>query len=104
MVRQAGTPEAGVYRIVNSATGRMLLGSSENLKGVRNRLEFAVATESVAALDGRLVADARQHGIDTFEFEVLDVLDRPEDSESLADDLDGLLGLWQERLSDQPSY
>ena len=97
-------PDAGVFRIVNRVTGRMLLGASENLRGMKNRLEFAVSTGSVSALDGRLVAEAKQHGIESFEFETLDVLDRPEDSESLGDDLAALQEMWRDRLSDQLMY
>lgn len=104
LVSQAETPDAGVFRIINRVTNKMLLGTSENLRGTKNRLEFALSTDSVAALDGRLVADAQEHGIDVFDFEVLDVLERPEDSESLADDLAALEGLWRERLADQPMY
>ena len=74
---RAGT-EAGVYRIRNRASGRVLIGSSANLAGVRSRLAFAQSTRSPAALDQRLRADASEQGLDVFEFEVVDVLARVE--------------------------
>jgi hypothetical protein len=104
LIRGASAVPAGVYRIVNRESGRMLIGATENLRGMQNRLEFAVSTGSVSALDGRLAADAREHGIDSFVFEVLDTLDRPEDSTSVRDDLDALVDLWRERLAGEPMY
>src|SRR5215471_3963106 len=88
-------PEAGVYRLVNTATGRVLLGSSLNLTSVQSKLDFARATKSpgaLTALDHRLATDVRQYGLDAFTLEILEVLDvRPEQTTAeIRDDLAAL--------------
>jgi hypothetical protein len=93
-------PEAGVYRIVNGTTGRALLGSSLNLPSMRSKFEFSRSTRSYGALDHRLASDIRQHGIDAFSLEILEVLDtRPEMNDAeIRDDLATLEALWREKL------
>ncbi len=73
--RQTG-PEAGVYRIVNNRTQRVLLGSTTNLASIHNKLAFAKSTNGLNALDRRLRNDIRQFGIDAFSLDVLEVLER----------------------------
>jgi hypothetical protein len=92
-------PEAGVYRLVNTRTGRTLLGSTPNLAGLHNRLAWAKSTSTPSALDRRLQADAREYGIDVFELEVLDVLQpEPETTDAqIRDELATLEALWRER-------
>ena len=71
-------PEAGIYRVVNTATGRVLLGSALNLASVKSKVEFARSTNSpgaLGALDHRLASDVRQYGLDAFSLEILEVLD-----------------------------
>jgi hypothetical protein len=99
-------PEAGVYRIVNTRTGEMLLGSARNLASVQSKLEFARNTSTPGALDHRLVADARAYGMDALAFEVLEVLDAgPElTSTQLGEDLPTLEALWRERLRSEQLY
>lgn len=84
-------PEAGVYRITNTATGRVLLGSSTNLPG---------------AMDQRLREDIATHGIDAFAFDVLEVLEpNPAQTGSeLRADLTVLEDLWREKLSGADLY
>ena len=93
-------PAAGVYRIVNVRTGKGLLGSSANLPGVRNRLEFAKTTGSAAALDHRLREDFASFGADAFALEVVDLLEPKEDATDaeLRADLEELEKLWREKL------
>ena len=93
-------PEAGVYRIVNRENGRMLLDSSVNLAGTRNRFEFTVSTDTPLGLAAPLREEAREFGLGVFEFEVLDVLDvTPEMSAGeIEADLATLEQLWRERL------
>src|SRR5438105_470510 len=55
--RRSG-PEAAVYRIVNTRSGKALLGSTPNLGSVRGKLDFARATGSASVLDRRLHAAA----------------------------------------------
>ncbi len=100
------TPEAGVYALRNTRTGRVLLGSSPNLAALRNRFEFARSTASLGALDQRLRGDAAHFGIDAFELEILEVLDedpaRP--PSGLARDLATLEELWREKLAGTEMY
>ncbi|MFI5261455.1 MAG: GIY-YIG nuclease family protein [Candidatus Limnocylindrales bacterium] len=98
--------EAGVYGLRNTATGRVLLATSIDLTAVRNKVEFARATGTPSALDGRLAADIREFGIDTFTFEVLDVLDvTPEMSvDDVRADLVALEQLWREKLAGVELY
>ncbi|MEO8540117.1 MAG: GIY-YIG nuclease family protein [bacterium] len=93
-------PEAGVYRIVNTTTGRGFLASTSNLKSAQNRLEFARSTNSPGALDLRLKAAITEAGIASFEFEVLERLDVASDTPArkVAEDLATLEQLWREKL------
>jgi hypothetical protein len=102
-------PEAGVYRVVNTQTGRVLLGSALNLNSVRSKLEFARSTNSpstLGALDHRLTNDVRQYGLGAFELEILEVLDtRPEmTTAEIRDDLATLEALWREKLDPASLY
>ena len=93
-------PEAGVYRVVNTRTGKSLLGSSTNLASVRNRLAFAKSTNMPGALDHRLREDVRQFGLDAFSLEVLDVLDTKAEMTpaEIRRELSILEALWREKL------
>ena len=99
-------PRVGVYALRNAVTGRRLVASTTDLDAVRNRLEFARATGSPGALDGRLAADVRRHGIDAFVLDVLDTLAltpgmTPGD---VRKDLAALEQLWREKLAADPQY
>jgi hypothetical protein len=99
-------PEAGVYRIVNTRTGRALLASATNLASVRNRLEFGKSTKTPSALDHRLTNDAREFGIAAFELEVLEVVQpEPETTAAeLREELATLEQLWREKLDPAMLY
>jgi hypothetical protein len=99
-------PDAAVYRIVNTRTGKSLLGTTPNVESFRNRLQFAKSTGSPGALDGRLTTDIREFGIDAFELEILEVLGpAPEQSRTaLLADLSLLEQLWREKLAGGPLY
>jgi hypothetical protein len=103
---QRAAPDAGVYRIVNQRTGRLLLGSTTNLPGLRNRFEFARSTNSTAALDHRLRDDMTEFGFDAFSLEVLDTLEvKPEMTrEQAAADLATLEALWHEKTDPSLLY
>ncbi len=98
--------EAGVYRIVNTTTGKALLGSSLNLDSVRNKMAFARQTNSPGTLGYQLKADVQQMGIDAFQLEVLEVLDvKPEMSDAQVQaDLQTLEQLWRERYAAEDLY
>jgi hypothetical protein len=99
-------PEAGVYRIVNAATGKALLSSALNLNSVRSKMEFARSTGTTGGLDHRLVADIRRLGIEAFALEILEVLDtRPEQTDAeIRADLAALEALWREKLDPATLY
>ena len=98
--------EAGVYALRNTLSGRLLIGSSADLGSVRNRFEFAQATGSVSALDGRLAGEARAVGVAAFALDILDRLSVEPDAtaDQLAADLAELEALWRAKLADQPQY
>jgi hypothetical protein len=56
-------------------TNKSLIGSSNNLLGMRSKLTFAQKVGSPSVLDRRLHKDAREYGLDAFTFEVLETLD-----------------------------
>jgi hypothetical protein len=97
---------AGVYLMRNTVTGRVLIGSSPDLQSVRNRLEFGQMTGSAGVLDRRMVSDAREHGMASFELEELDVLPEAPGASAAeeAADLDELAALWREKLASLPHY
>ena len=97
---------AGVYALRNSVTGRTFIASSADLTSVRNRFDFAQATNSVGALDTRVAADARTFGVASFEFEILDQLtvEPNVSADQLADDLTELEALWRSKLADTDLY
>jgi hypothetical protein len=98
--------EAGVYMLRNTATGKILIASSRDLASVRNKIEFGRSSRSTSALDPRIAADARVHGMASIELVVLDLIDlRPE--MSLAEVTEGLAALealWRDKLADVPQY
>lgn len=98
--KKAHPPEAGVYRIVNRTNGKALLGSTPNLAGIRNKLEFARSTSMPGVLDLRLRDDVRLYGIDAFSLETLEILDteREMTPEEIRRDLATLEELWRERF------
>jgi hypothetical protein len=93
-------PEAGVYLIRNSETGKGLLGATPNLASVRNKLAFAQSTGTAGVLDRRLDDDIRRFGADAFSFDVLEILDvTPEMTPAaIQADLETLEQLWREKL------
>ena len=92
-------PEAAVYRIVNTRTGRALLGSTPNLGVLRNKLEFARSTKMAGVLDRRLRPDIETYGIESFSIEVLELVEpEPETTAAeLQQELATLEALWREK-------
>ena len=97
---RANPPDAGVYAIRHGVTGRTVVASTLNLPGARNRFDFAIATGSVAAIDGLLGGDIRAHGIDGLAFEVLETVpvDPSRTEAERRADLATLETLWREKL------
>ena len=99
-------PEAGVYQLVNTRTGKVFLGSAVNLPSVRSKLEFSRRTGTVSALDRKLRADLTEYGASAFTFEVLEVLDILPNATpaSIRDDLVALEALWREKIDPSLLY
>ena len=98
---EARPPDAGVIALRHRATGRLVVVPAENLPGARNRFEFAVTTNLPSALpDPYLAADARTHGVDGLELDVLETVpvEPGADRADLRADLEVLAALWRERL------
>lgn len=92
-------PPMGVFAVRNKANGKVLVGSSLNVQGALNRIQFELST-GMDRIPG-LLADWKRYGSDSFTFEVLDVLKPPEDPSSgvdLKEELKVLESLWLDRL------
>lgn len=103
--RQA-PPEAGVYRWLNTETGRYLVASTTDLASIRNKLDFARSTGGTGVFDYRMKADLKQTGIDAISLEILETLE-PTPTMTAADikrDLATLVELWREKLGPELSY
>lgn len=97
---------AGVYRIVNTRTGKAFLASTPNLRSAENRLEFARSTRSPAAIDMRLKQAIAPGDIDALTFEVLETLtsDPTATTRQVTHDLATLEALWREKLGPDALY
>jgi len=99
-------PTAGVYRIVNTQTGRSLVGTTSNLESIHKKLSFARKTNSSSALDLRLKEDFKRYGADAFEVEVLEELDvrREMTNAEIREELDVLEALCREQIDPDLLY
>jgi hypothetical protein len=99
-------PEAGVYRIVNTRTGKALLGSATNLASIRHKVQFAQSTRSAGVLDQRLSKDIRQYGLDAFALEIVERLEASPamTPAEIAADLAALEALWREKSDPEQLY
>ena len=88
---------AGVFQVLNTANGKLLLGSSKNLEGPLNahRVMLTIGTHRNRALQ----EDWKTYGADAFRFEILEevkVTDAPHFN--LEDELTLLEEIWLEQL------
>ena len=89
---------SGVYRVLNVAKGRSLVGSSVNVAAILNRHRAELRMGGHRNLT--LQRDWNEVGDEGFTFEVLDALEpRNEPGYDLASELKALEELWLERLS-----
>jgi hypothetical protein len=88
--------EAGIFRITNTANGKIYLGSSLNLHGPLNKHRFVLSTG--AHINKALQADWNRFGADAFAFEIVEKV-RPSDEPSfkVEDELELLEQIWIER-------
>jgi group I intron endonuclease len=88
--------EAGIFRITNTANGKVYLGSSLNLHGPLNKHRFTLQTG--AHINRALQADFRRFGADAFVFEIVEVVRRTDDPGFNVDDELALLEeIWIEK-------
>jgi hypothetical protein len=89
---------AGIYRIRNTATGRLLIGASVDLPGSLNRIRFQLGNGSHP--DRELQADWTRYGAQAFEFDELDRLDpKDEPGYDPRPELAALDEMWRETLA-----
>lgn len=98
--------DAAVYRIVNRQTGRSLVGTTTNTGAIQNRFAFAQSSNSMGALDQRLVKDVREYGMDAFALEMLEVVQVTTEMTpaQVRDELGTLEALWREKLAGEGLY
>lgn len=88
----------GLFQIKNTINGKLLVGSSQNLPGMLNRMRWQM--ESGGHPNRALQQDWNQHGAGAFTFEVLDELKHPvQEDYDPTKDLEELLALWLEKLT-----
>jgi len=98
--------DAGVYRIVNSISGRYLLGSSINMRSVLSKYEFAKNTGTTGIWLEPLAEDIKRHGYNIFTLEVLELLEiKPETTaEQIRDGVETLEVIWRDKLDLSNEY
>ena len=96
---KARTVVGGVCAIRNGVTGRVLLYAAPNPEGQRNRFAFSVSTDT--CIQTALAADWREHGGDSFDFQVLEELEQgaEQTDREFRADLEALAGIWREKLA-----
>jgi len=88
---------AGIYKVRNSVTGKLLVGSTTDLHGMLNRQRFQLETGRHP--DRELQSDWDELGAEAFEFEILDQL-KPSDEPGYdpTEDLAALKKMWIDEL------
>jgi hypothetical protein len=88
---------AGVFRVLNTESGRAFVGSSVDLPSMLNRQRFQL--EMGSHPDRQLQSEWNAQGGAAFVIEVLDTLEFPDDpAYDPAEDLRELLDMWRDRL------
>ncbi len=94
---------AGIFRITNTATGKVLLGSSLDLHGPLNSLEFQLTYGSHK--NQALQDDFDRYGRDAFAFEIVEVVKSSDDPGfSVEAELERLEKVYAERLDRGNAY
>ena len=91
---------AGVYRIKNTKSGNVFLGSGIDVNARINRFkaELAFGNGNNLGFPKELHDDLKQYGPESFTFEVLEVLDGEYESDAARlEDLNILEQMWQEK-------
>jgi len=90
-------PEAGIYRITNTANGKVFIGKSLNVRGKLNGQMFELKLGSHR--NRALQKDWNEFGDGSFAFDVVDIL-KPDDNpqRDMSEDLAALEEAWLEKL------
>lgn len=87
----------GIYRIRNMINGKILIGSSTNLKGIINRHNFQL--NNGLHMNKELQRDFSEAGAGNFAFEILDHLTPKENmTGDYSEELNTLEAMWLEKL------
>ena len=94
----------GAYMITNTATGKKMLVCETNLRGSKQRFDFARQTKT--NLSWRLQKDWEQYGPEVFTFTLLEEIEMQptQTKEDFAKDLELLHEIWLEKLSGEDLY
>ena len=88
----------GIYQIRNTVNGKVLVGSSPDLEGRRNRFAFEMRNGSLGK-NRILNEELKRFGPDCFVFEVLDQLETEEDDpKKIPEELEVLEAAWPEKV------
>ena len=88
--------QAGIFQIVNTTNGKILLGSSKNLEGKLNKHRFQLA--SGRHPNRELQEDWNRMGEGAFRFEIAEIVQRKDDPVfNLDDELSLLEEIWVEK-------
>ncbi|AHI55250.1 GIY-YIG nuclease family protein [Listeria ivanovii] len=92
-------PDAGVYRFISRESGEFFIDNTMDLKGIANKLAFGIKIGAGNMLPPEMAKEAKQFGIETIEFEILQKVDiKPEMTKvDIKEENDVLLSLWLER-------
>ena len=97
------TKQAGIFRVTNTVTNKVFLGSTLNLHGPLNRLEFELQ-QGLSRISG-LQEDYRRYGQDAFIFEVVELIEPGEGPEfSLERELEKVERRYAEALNRGNTY
>ena len=94
----------GVFVIRNTSNDKLFLEATTDLRGIKNRFEFAQKTGSCVHM--KLQDDWNKHGGDKFVFEVLEELAKSDvqTAEEFKADIDLLKTMWLEKLNGREFY
>lgn len=94
-------PDAGVYRIVNRATGNFYLSSDTDINSVAGKMDFARITKTYSAVPGNLLQDIIRDGFENFELEILETFKVKLETTpaELKEELTLLEEIWREKLT-----
>lgn len=94
----------GIYIIKNTVNRKILLLSTTDLHGCKNRFDFSQKTNCCVYM--KLQKDWKEFGRDAFVFEVLEDIEKKETQtlKEFQDDIEVLEEIWVEKLDDCNLY